>query len=459
MRPAIDRLAQAIARSAMAVWFRDVETVGADRLPDRGPTLIVASHFNGLLDPALVVLTSPRTPHFLAKSSLWRNPVAARLLDFFEVLPVQRASEGDTARNVDVFAACEAALERGDSVALFPEGITHDEPRVTRLRTGAARLALGAWRRGVRGVCIVPVGLVYTAKASPRSRALVRVSEPVDLDHLVESSQADDDETLARELTEVLRDRLAQAALDYDDADVALVATRAADITLRPPDAPRGWQPSLHELERRARALVAAPIHAQAEVVRRFLAYHDALALLGVTDADLVAGVVTPRILRLRLTTLAGLGAIAPLALVGAAVNGPAVAAVWAAGKRPATAPMRGTARVLTGMAALPASWAALRWWLGRKSGLREPTLLTAAAGPGCGLIALSLLERALALRSGRESAQRLREHQAVLPALWAEREALVTAVEDALAAPARDRGRDGGRDGDAPPGSAHSSA
>lgn len=425
----------------MAVWFRDVEIVGRDRLPASGPTLIVASHFNGLLDPALVVYAAPRTPHFLAKAPLWHNPVAARLLDFFEVLPVQRTGEGDTARNVDVFAACENALAANQAVALFPEGTTHDEPRVAELRTGAARLALGAWRRGVRQLRIVPVGLIYTAKASPRSRALVRVGEPVDLDHHLAEIDSGAEREWARHLTELLRDRLAEAALDYDDADLALVANRAAEITLRPRDAPRDWQPSLNELERRTRALVAAPLEAQADVVRHFLAYHDALALLGVSDADLVAGDVTPRVLRRRLTTLAGLTAIVPLAAIGATVNGPAVGLVWAAGQRRASAPMRGTARVLTGMVALPTSWAVLRWWLGRQRRLREPTLLTAAAGPGCGLIALSLLERLQALRTARDSARRLREHQAVLPALWAERDALVDTVQRALAAPPRSSG------------------
>lgn len=440
MRPTVDRLAKAVARSAMAVWFRDVEIVGADRLPRTGPTLIVATHFNGLLDPALVVLASPRTPHFLAKSTLWRHPVAARLLDFFEVLPVYRAKEGDTSRNLGIFQACEEALARGEALALFPEGTTHDQPRVARLHTGAARLAVGAWRRGVRGLRVVPVGLVYTAKASPRSRALVRVGEPVDLDrHLAESEAEDHDRALARELTEVVRERLARAALDYDDADTALVATHAAEITLRPPDTPRDWRPSLDALERRARALVAAPLPAQAEVVHRFLAYHNALSLLGVRDADLVAGDVTPQVLRRRLTSLAGFAAVAPLALIGALVNGPAVGLVWATGQTQRTPQMRATARVLTGMAALPASWAALRWWLGRHRRLREPTLLTAAAGPGCGLVALGLLERALALRTARESARRLRQHHAVLPALWAERQALADAVDRALAEAERD--------------------
>jgi hypothetical protein len=306
---------------------------------------------------------------------------------------------------------------------------------VARLHTGAARLAVGAWRRGVRGLRVVPVGLVYTAKASPRSRALVRVGEPVDLDrHLAESSAEDEDRALARELTGVLRERLAEATLDYDDADTALVAARAAEITLRPPDAPRDWRPSLDARERHARALVAAPLPAQAEVVRCFLAYHDALALLGVRDADLVAGGVTPSVLRRRLTSLAGLAAVAPLAIVGALVNGPAVGLVWVAGRTQQTPQMRATARVLAGLAALPASWAGLRWWLGRRGRLREPTLLTAAAGPGCGLVALGLLERVLALRTARESARRLREHHAVLPALWAQRQALVDAVERALA-------------------------
>jgi glycerol-3-phosphate O-acyltransferase/dihydroxyacetone phosphate acyltransferase len=68
-------------------------------------------------------------------------------------------------------------------VALFPEGISHDESMLQPLKTGAARIALGtAVHDGVPGVVAVAVGLTYDAKARFRSRALVRVGEALEID-------------------------------------------------------------------------------------------------------------------------------------------------------------------------------------------------------------------------------------------------------------------------------------
>lgn len=444
MHEQLDRLVRFIARIVTTLWFRDVEIVGRDRVPPSGPVLVVASHFNGLLDPMLVAATSSRVPRFLAKSTLWRNPVAAWVLDLVGAVPVYRPSEGSTRRNVEVFAASNQALAAGDAVALFPEGTTHDEPRIARVRTGAARIALGARQAGVRGVVIVPVGIVYTAKASPRSRALVRIGRPIHLDRDIDAfippgtDAGPGNADAVRHLTREIRRRLAEAALDYEDAGFALMAAQAASVALRPPGAPRYWLPSLDDVERCARALAASSVNAQQAVTERFLPYHNALILLGLTDAD-VAGGLRPRDVRWRVGTLGAVAAVAPAAVVGAAVNAPAVAAVWAAGHLPWSTPMRGTGRVLAGITAFPATWAALRWELGQKP-LREPTLATLVVGPGCGLVALALVERVRALRSARESVTRLREHPGILPALVEEREALVAAVRAAVTTQNDDR-------------------
>jgi glycerol-3-phosphate O-acyltransferase / dihydroxyacetone phosphate acyltransferase len=423
-----------IARAATGVWFRDIEVVGRDRLPDEGPALLVGSHFNGLLDPALVAAVTTRFPRFLAASVFWRNPVFARLLDSAGALPVYRSQEGSTERNTEIFEACYRALCDGTSVALFPEGTTHDAPRIAGVRTGAARIALGARDRGARGIRIVPVGLIYTSKAQPRSRALVRVGEPIDLDRdLAALAGPDADESSeVKALTAEIHRRLADAALDYEDADVGLAAAYAGAIALRPAGASRHWQPSLDAVERCARALTAAAPELQREVVEAFMLYHDSLTLLGVRDEHLVAGDLTPGAVRLRIGGLLAVATGVPVAAVGATVNGPALGLVWAAGKLMRSAPMRGTARIMTGLVALPLTWILVRMGLSRR-GLKEPTLAAAAVGPGAGLVAVSLIERARALRSARESAERLREQPHIVPILWAERGVLVDAVARAL--------------------------
>jgi glycerol-3-phosphate O-acyltransferase / dihydroxyacetone phosphate acyltransferase len=436
MRDQTDLFLLGLARAASSLWFRDVQIVGGERLPDDGPVVVVASHFNGMLDPVLVAQASPRMPRFLAAAQFWDNPVAASLLDLVGALPVRRAQEGSTDANQRVFEALSDALVDGQMIALFPEGVTHDEPRVARVRTGAARIALSARRAGARGLRIVPVGLVYTAKQRPRSRALVRVGTPIDLDvdlaRLAGGREPDDAEAV-RLLTGEIRERLAAAALDYEDADVALAAAHAARIALRPPGTRRRWEPPLHDLERCARAIVAAPTDRQLAVVDALEVYADELALLGLDDADLVAGDLTRNAVRVQLGRLAAYAAVTPAAGVGLAVNGPAIGAVWAARFLPVSTPMRATARLLTGLLLLPLTWGALRWRLGRTA-LREPTLLTLLAGPGCGLVALSLVERLRALRSGRAALSRLREHAAIVPTLEAARAAVVEAVADALA-------------------------
>ena len=64
-------------------------------------------------------------------------------------------------------------------MAIFPEGISHDEASLQPLRTGAARIALEAADDGTEDVVTLAVGLVYDAKARFRSRALVRVGQPI----------------------------------------------------------------------------------------------------------------------------------------------------------------------------------------------------------------------------------------------------------------------------------------
>ena len=182
-RRALNALVRGAGRIAVVVFFRDVRVEELPRLRSaRGPRLLVAHHVNSLVDPLLIFAFIPGRPRFLAKSTLWQHPVVAPLVILIDALPVYRHQDGvDVARNTDTFARAREILGKGGTVALFPEGRSHSEPRPLPLKTGAARIALHAIGDGhADGLRIVPIGVVYEDKGRFRSRVVLRVGEPID---------------------------------------------------------------------------------------------------------------------------------------------------------------------------------------------------------------------------------------------------------------------------------------
>lgn len=171
-----------LTRVLSAVFFRSVEVVGAEKIPASGALLYVANHGNSLVDPMLLLAQLPRPARFLAKHTLWSNPAVRPLLELAGAIPVYRRQDGAEGGDNDAtFAACFAALGAGGAIALFPEGISYHAPKLQPLKTGAARIALGAERtHGPLGLRIVPVGLTFEDKAEFRSRALIVVGDPLD---------------------------------------------------------------------------------------------------------------------------------------------------------------------------------------------------------------------------------------------------------------------------------------
>ena len=182
-RRALNALVRGAARIAVVVFFREVSVEELPRLRTaRGPRLVVAHHVNSLVDPLLIFAFIPGRPRFLAKSTLWRHPLIAPLVILSDALPVYRHQDGvDVARNMDTFARAREILGQGGTVALFPEGRSHSEPRPLPLKTGAARIALHAIGDGhAAGLRVIPIGVVYEDKGRFRSRVVLRVGEPID---------------------------------------------------------------------------------------------------------------------------------------------------------------------------------------------------------------------------------------------------------------------------------------
>jgi glycerol-3-phosphate O-acyltransferase/dihydroxyacetone phosphate acyltransferase len=182
VRRLADDLAALAARALLRVFFRQVEVVGAERIPRGVPLMILANHVNNLIDPMVIMAFVGGRPRFLAKSTLWSHPVVAPLLLLVAAIPVyRRLDRAPLSRNLHTFARARDVLAAGGTVAVFPEGGSHNEPGPLPLKTGAARIALEAEaRHGALGLRVLPVGLVYEDKERFRSRVLVQVGEPID---------------------------------------------------------------------------------------------------------------------------------------------------------------------------------------------------------------------------------------------------------------------------------------
>jgi 1-acyl-sn-glycerol-3-phosphate acyltransferase len=210
-----------LARLLVRLFYR-VERTGLD-VPD-GPVLLVANHANGLLDPAIVVVTSRRRPRFLGKSTLFSIPVVGWFVRQVGTIPVFRRTDGaDTSRNEEMFRAVQAALASGDAVCLFPEGISHSSGRLEPLKTGAARIALGAAAKGVP-VRVVPIGLNFQDKEVFRSSVIVTYGAPIDCGPLAAGHAADPVEAV-RALTGEIATRLRDGMIEAEPtSDADLVA-------------------------------------------------------------------------------------------------------------------------------------------------------------------------------------------------------------------------------------------
>jgi 1-acyl-sn-glycerol-3-phosphate acyltransferase len=281
-----------LARAAAFVYYR-VRHAGG-RVPPRGPVLLVANHPNSLLDPMMVVAAARRPVRFLAKAPLFTDRKVGWLVKAAGAIPVHRRSDdpGQVERNDEMFRAVHQALAAGAAVAIFPEGLSHSEASLAPLRTGAARIALGAAPRLGGAFPILPIGLVFRRKEVFRSEARVLIGTPVGWDDL--GSRGADDPRAVRDLTARIDEALRQQTINLDHwRDEPLVNT-----AIRVWEAERDG--SVDPAERVARTAVVTRMLADirqrrdadgmalVEAVRR---HARRLSRLGLRPADLTATV------------------------------------------------------------------------------------------------------------------------------------------------------------------------
>jgi 1-acyl-sn-glycerol-3-phosphate acyltransferase len=168
---------------ALGFYFRRIERFHAGRVPESGPVLFASNHPNSLTDSFIIGTSVARKVNFVGTVQLFRFPPLKWFLGRCGVIAINRLKDNPRAMRTvsDTFEACYRALEKGEAVGIFPEGVTYDDSQLKEIKSGAARMALELEERhqGRLGLRIVPTGLTYSAKELYRSEVLVNFGEPI----------------------------------------------------------------------------------------------------------------------------------------------------------------------------------------------------------------------------------------------------------------------------------------
>jgi 1-acyl-sn-glycerol-3-phosphate acyltransferase len=426
-----ERSLRALARLSVGVFYRSVDVLEAERVPASGPLLLVANHPNGLVDPIVIAAHLERMPRFLAKSTLWRNPVLWPLLELARVIPVYRHLDGkvDPRENERSFERCRAELAAGAAVALFPEGISYHRPELQPLKTGAARIALGAEaEHGPLGLRIVPLGLTFERKHEFRSRALLQVGAPIEVAPFATPEGAADRDAVRR-LTQAIDAGLREVTLNFASWEEAARVQQAAEVFAGNPG-PLALGERV-PLQRRFVAGYGALVERAPErvhpVVQSLRAYQEELARAGLTDRQVRATWRGAR--RGALARLIVLAALAPLAAVGALLNWIPYQLVRRIARAVEHEPDQPAAfKLLASLILYPITWAAEAWLAARFVGAGFACWI-ASLGPLGGWVAMRFLEEASGLARAARAWWTVRRDPARVAGLQQRRAALQAQV------------------------------
>jgi glycerol-3-phosphate O-acyltransferase / dihydroxyacetone phosphate acyltransferase len=350
----IRRLITAFFRFCVRIFFRRIELLGFGRVPN-GPVVFAVNHPNGLVDPLFLLCFAPRPVSFLAKAPLLRYPVIGWLARAFDTIPVYRKQDNTTGTNEETFSRAREVLQRGGSIAIFPEGTTHDDPRLRELKTGAARIALGA---DIPALTVVPTGIYYTDKHVFRSSALVLFGEPLHVQPLAVKGEPPVE--AVEQLTGAIDAGLDSVTLQADSHAALTLIARAENIFTADDE-----QPLAEEFDLRRRFvegyhyLSARDPKRLEHLQQKIVQFESELRRAKVDVHEL-----RPRVDALRLFRVA---VLLPLAIVGAVVSYPTYRLVGVLAERLAKGERNlvATMKFLGALLLYPLTWIAAAFFIG----------------------------------------------------------------------------------------------
>ncbi len=131
-----ERVTNAVIKRLTRVLCR-VDDSQLQRVPLRGPLILVSNHVNFLDVPVVYTHLQPRPLTGFSKVESWDSPFLGPLFTLWRIIPIRRG-EAD----VEAFRRGLAALAEGQIVAILPEGTRSGHGRLQRGQPGVVTLAV-----------------------------------------------------------------------------------------------------------------------------------------------------------------------------------------------------------------------------------------------------------------------------------------------------------------------------
>jgi 1-acyl-sn-glycerol-3-phosphate acyltransferase len=153
----VHRFAYLVCATGMPVLF-SLRIEGGQHIPRTGPALLIANH-QSFLDPILLGLCTSRPLRYLARRTLFKNPLFAWLIRALRAVPIDQEGIGKEGLRTIL-----GELQAGEAVVVFPEGERSRDGKMVPLKPGIHLLI----RR--TQAPIVPVGIAGAFEAWPHTR-------------------------------------------------------------------------------------------------------------------------------------------------------------------------------------------------------------------------------------------------------------------------------------------------
>jgi len=219
-------------RLVVRVFYRRFEISGTESIPTNAGLILCANHVNALVDVIVLQASNNIEMRPLARSGLFSNPLLKPILNMIGAVPIYRRNDPDSDphKNEDSFRRCYELLDQNETIIIFPEGQSHSNPSINKLKTGAARIALGALEQNEKSPVIVPVGLTFSRKGKFRSDVLVQYGNAIDLN----TPNNLDFFTKAELITDRIKQSLAKVTLNADSwEDIYFISRMEKFFSLR----------------------------------------------------------------------------------------------------------------------------------------------------------------------------------------------------------------------------------
>ena len=432
------RLMQGFLRVVVAIFFRNIEVIGKENIPQDGSIIFAGNHPNSLIDPLMVITQSGKVVHFAARDGLFKSRFLRFFLDSLGAVPIKkRQDHKPTDGKVDNQAAFDAlfsVLSKGGCMGIFPEGISHTDSEMSTFKTGTARIAFGVHEKHPETkLWIVPVGLTYMHRQRVRSQCLIQFDEPIAIDEAWMERYKEAPKETVRALTSLLDLRLRGVTLNAPDWETMRILHTAR--RLYKPDRAHLSLEEYAELTRRfAEGYLRVSDKPEVQALREHLAdYQSHLDSLQIRDHDLRKDAPPLRVFGKILRRLSYLLIMLPLAIPGALLHMPIIFSAIVAGDRlTRRKDVVATTKLIVSVLTIPMLYAALllglTWYI-------SPwvALFTAPFLPLTGFATMRVLEEKLQIGKSLTALSRLVRFEQEVEELRQKRKELVQEIDRAV--------------------------